>query len=296
MCGVGILRQQVEHLEGWGLMLSGVDEGLPAILRTAGLEYSSLLGAVDASVPGFLPHVIDDLHARGALLQGGTILVDEFRCAVLDGTTVAYAQGLLPDAFAPAVSERIAIDLFAASVALMSRLSAEEPAGCVAEEILAVALMGEAEAWLHMEVDEGNLSPVVARTAADELRGLFELFQDDDVLDLFEMREPADAAVAGRRRPTSSSEWSISGSKRGSSPSAGAARRDTSVDIPRRTRSSSHSITPARGFLGRTPIQSLASQPPRPALASRPAPASTSWLWSRRSRVRVPSLTLRRPC
>jgi hypothetical protein len=30
-------------------------------------------------------------------------------------------------------------------------------------------------------------------TAAAELRGLFELFQDDDVLDMFDMREPSDA-------------------------------------------------------------------------------------------------------
>jgi hypothetical protein len=30
------------------------------------------------------------------------------------------------------------------------------------------------------------------------LKGIFELFEDDDVLDLFEMSEPSDAAVAGR--------------------------------------------------------------------------------------------------
>jgi hypothetical protein len=36
------------------------------------------------------------------------------------------------------------------------------------------------------------------RAATDELSGLCELFQDDDVLGQFDMREPADAAVAGR--------------------------------------------------------------------------------------------------
>jgi hypothetical protein len=191
------LRQRVEQLEGWGLMLSGLDEGLPAMLRTAGRQYLSMRGEVDQSVLRFLPHVIDDLHARRALLEGGTILVDEFRCAVLEGAAVAHAQGLVPDAFAPAVSDRIAIDLFAASVALMSRLSAEEPAGCVAEEVLAVALLGEAEGWLQFEADDAELSAEAVHAAIGELRGLFELFQDDDVLDLFEMREPADAAVAG---------------------------------------------------------------------------------------------------
>jgi hypothetical protein len=29
------------------------------------------------------------------------------------------------------------------------------------------------------------------------LKGVFELFEDDDVLDLFEMRESSDAALAG---------------------------------------------------------------------------------------------------
>ena len=33
--------------------------------------------------------------------------------------------------------------------------------------------------------------------ASDELRSLFELFEDDDVLTMFEMAEPADAAVPG---------------------------------------------------------------------------------------------------
>ena len=36
-----------------------------------------------------------------------------------------------------------------------------------------------------------------AFTQATEFRGIFELFEDDDVLDLFEMSEPSDAAVAG---------------------------------------------------------------------------------------------------
>jgi hypothetical protein len=34
------------------------------------------------------------------------------------------------------------------------------------------------------------------KSASTEMRGLFELFEDDDLLDLFEMDEPADAAVA----------------------------------------------------------------------------------------------------
>jgi hypothetical protein len=104
----------------------------------------------------------------------------------------------VPDAFTPAITQRVAIDLFAASVALMARLSDNEPAGCVAEEVIAVAVMDEARGLLRLSADRGDLTPDVARAAIDELSGLFELFQDDDVLGLFDMREPADAAVAGR--------------------------------------------------------------------------------------------------
>jgi hypothetical protein len=35
------------------------------------------------------------------------------------------------------------------------------------------------------------------RLRARNCGGLFELFEDDDVLDLFDMAEPADAAMAG---------------------------------------------------------------------------------------------------
>lgn len=194
----GVIRERLEVLEGWGLILVGLEEGLPPLLREAGRQYLALRGSVESSVLEFLPHVIDDVHARRALLQAGTVLVDEFRAAVLEGRAVDHARALVPDAFEPAVTERIAIDLFAASVALMARLSHGEPAGCVAEEILAVVLLDEARTRLEMEADQGTLRAAAARAAADELRGLFELFQDDDVLDLFDMQEPADAAVAGQ--------------------------------------------------------------------------------------------------
>jgi hypothetical protein len=80
----------------------------------------------------------------------------------------------------------------------MARLSDNEPAGCVAEEVVAVVVMEEARGLLQLSADRGDLTPDVCRAATDELRGLFEVFQDDDVLGMFDMREPADAAVAGR--------------------------------------------------------------------------------------------------
>jgi len=191
-----VLREQVEQIEELGLALSGLDEGLHPILLSAGRQYLALAGEVDVAVLSFLPSVIDDLHARRALLHAGTVLVDEFRAALLTRGGVDYAREIVPPAFAPAVDERLALDLFAAAVALIARLSAGRPTGCVAEEILAVALLQEAHAWLEMDHDRHALDRATTDSAAAELRGLFELFQDDDVLDMFDMREPSDAAAS----------------------------------------------------------------------------------------------------
>jgi hypothetical protein len=57
--------------------------------------------------------------------------------------------------------------------------------------------MEEARAWLEMAVDESELDRQEAREASEEVNGLFELFEDEDVLDMFAMSEPADAALAG---------------------------------------------------------------------------------------------------
>lgn len=185
-----------EFIETKGLGSLG-DETFPAEVRRAGEQYLALKGEVDRSILAFLPDYVDDLNARRALISAGTVLVDEFQDALLKGRGVGFAQDLIPEAFKTAVTERLALDLYSAAVALMVRLSDGEPAGCVGEEIVAVELMGRAESWLEMEVGSGVTTAEEAEEAAPELRSLFDLFQDDDVLDLFEMEEPADAAVAG---------------------------------------------------------------------------------------------------
>jgi hypothetical protein len=48
------------------------------------------------------------------------------------------------------------------------------------------------DSWVHL----GELERDDAIEATHELQALFELFQDDDVLRMFEMEEPSDAAVA----------------------------------------------------------------------------------------------------
>jgi hypothetical protein len=191
------LEVALESLDAVGLVYAPpLTEGLTLRLRRAGRQYLTRGGKVERSVLSFLPHTIDDLNARAALLNAGTIVVDEFRYAVLQDTAVDHARELVPPAFSSTITEDTAINLFAASVALMARLSDEAPAACVAEEIIAVSVLNEAEAWLEMEADDGTITPTEREEAKAELTSLFELFQDDDVLDLFDMKEPADAALA----------------------------------------------------------------------------------------------------
>ncbi len=48
-----VLREHVEQIEGLGLALSGLEEGLHAILLTAGRQYLALAGEVDVAVLSF---------------------------------------------------------------------------------------------------------------------------------------------------------------------------------------------------------------------------------------------------
>ena len=192
-----VIREDIGRLHALGLVLDGLEEGLPPILPRAGRQFLARDGDADHDVLGFLPRVIDDLNAREALLVAGTPVVDQFRVALLRGAAVEHAQQLVPPTFITPVDDRLALDLFAAAVALMARLSDGAPAGCVAEEIISVGLIEEARAWLEMRCGEGEFDEAEEHAASDELRGLFELFEDDDVLNMFEMAEPADAALAG---------------------------------------------------------------------------------------------------
>src|SRR5450755_2880565 len=79
------LRGEVEELDRAGLLLSGVGEAQPPLLLSAGRQYLASGGDISSEVLDFLPRVIDDLHAREALLHGGVVLVDEFRDQLLHG-------------------------------------------------------------------------------------------------------------------------------------------------------------------------------------------------------------------
>ena len=190
----GSVSSEIEQLERAGLMIIG-DPGEPPMLRTA-RQFLAAKGDVPWAILHFLPQVIYNLHARKALIDAGIVLVDEFRYQHLLGDPVAHARQLVPHAFEAVVDEALALDLYAAAVALMARLSDGHPAGCIAEEILAVALIEHATFRMELRVDEGELSDSEASAASAEMRGLFELFGDDDILNMFEMEEPADTALA----------------------------------------------------------------------------------------------------
>jgi hypothetical protein len=189
------IRRTLECLERRGLLCGGLDEGLVPIVPHAGAQFVERGGQVPESVLSFLPRYVDDLYAREALMQAGSALVEEFRFQLLDGDVVAHARRLVPPAFAGAVNQTLALDLFAAAVALMVRLSDERPAGCLAEEIVAVALMEGARRWLGDRCEREELTEKEMCCAAKELRGLFELFEDDDVLALFAQSGPLDSGA-----------------------------------------------------------------------------------------------------
>ncbi len=196
-------RFEIERSDGMGLLLDGLDEDSPPTVLKAGQQLLARQGEVAEGVLRFLPSFIDDLYAREALLEAGGTLVEEFRIRLLQGDAVDHAAGLVPPVFADAVDEALALNLFAATVALMARLAEGSPAGCLAEEIIAVGLIAQAEAQLEERRERGELTEDEAVAAAGELRGIFELFEDDDVLAMFEMREPGDATLASQDRERS---------------------------------------------------------------------------------------------
>jgi hypothetical protein len=107
-------------------------------------------------------------------------------------------EALVPEPFAAELDERVVLDLYAAAVALLARLSGGEPAGSIAEEIVAVTLVREATAWLELRVHRDELTSERARAATQALDGLWELFQGAEVLELFEVSDPAAVAPVAK--------------------------------------------------------------------------------------------------
>lgn len=176
--------------------LSADDAPCPPQLTEAGRQYLQLRGRVDPLVLSFLPFTVDDLHGRRALLRAGALLVDEFRQALLAGRGAEHAAALVPPAFAPAITERIALDLFAAATVLIARLEAEQPSACLAEELMALELVNYARSWLEVEAGRAQLTLEELRHAKLAVSSVLGLFGDSAVEGMEQFKEPADAALA----------------------------------------------------------------------------------------------------
>jgi hypothetical protein len=213
-----VVRMDIGQLHALGLVLDGLEEGLPPMLLNAGRQFLARGGDVDHDVLGFLPRVIDDLNAREGLLVAGTLLVDEFRVALLRGDAVEHAQQMVPPAFIAAVDKRFALDLVAAAAALMARLSDGAPAGCVAEEIIAVRLIQEARVWLEMRREEGELDDAEERAASDQLRSPSSSSKTTTSSTCSRWLSPPTRHSPATIRSTSTSAWSINAFSPGSAP------------------------------------------------------------------------------
>lgn len=154
-------------------------------------------GDWDAHTLEFLPHSIRNLHTRRAFLTAGGYLIDEFTMALRAGDGAGYVrEWIVPPAFAAAVDADLMYRLYAAASALITRLMCDAPAGCVAEELIAVRLCALAESALDDFLDEGHISTDEHDEACGSVEDLWGFFQDDDVRLMFAMREPADASMA----------------------------------------------------------------------------------------------------
>jgi hypothetical protein len=210
---VAATEQALVDIERWGLgAVAG--EARQGKVSYAGEQFLTRQGRVSIETLDFLAgSPVNDLHTREAIRQASTRLLGEFGDACATGALVDYARALVPPAFQAAVDPDLASRLYACASALIVRLARGEPAGCVAEEIIAVRLIEYARnvlaAW------EDALDEESAAHASNELTGIFELFQADDVLALFEL--------ANRQRETGTG-----GSKLGSSRSAAPSPRATS--------------------------------------------------------------------
>jgi hypothetical protein len=140
---------------------------------------------------------VDDPLAQGALKRAAIQILqdlDEAFHEVLHGTSVGdtdFVQDYLPAGFVPAYDERF-LERFRTCLVVVGYKLAQDSAirpGCLAEELALEVIRRLAAGLLEeSETDEPSIGA---------LRGIFEICEDDDVLDLYEMEEPADAAVHG---------------------------------------------------------------------------------------------------
>jgi hypothetical protein len=189
-----VLAEAVADIEHWGLGWPGWGEQTQAFATRAGLQFLELRGRVPMDVLRFVAEEVDDLYSREALRSAMGSLLDEMTFAADEAEFIHIVRRIVPPAFAHEIDPSFARAMHAAASALAARLGEGRPAACRAEEIVAVAVLWEAEAVLE-SITERLATMELRHPPTNALQGLFELFEDDDVLELFEMKEPADAVV-----------------------------------------------------------------------------------------------------
>jgi hypothetical protein len=140
---------------------------------------------------------VDDPLAQGALRHASVTVLE-----ALESAREAAADpspdlgdigplGIFPRSIRPAVTPLLVDKIRTAATIVGWKLAQPGPAiapGCIGEELALELIRQEAVSILDL-VD-------APRTSIDATRGVYEVCEDDDVLDLFNMEEPADAAVA----------------------------------------------------------------------------------------------------
>lgn len=178
----------------------------PPMLTKAGQQYIEREGQVGLGVLQYLPRYMPNLKSREAMIEASSRLLQQYGQAIAEGKGEKYTQNILPPAFRPAVSPGLSARMYAAAAASITRLSDQEPAGCVAEEVVAARIMQQAAELIEQEVTQGVSEAQEAEEAIEGLGGIFSLFQDSQVLELFEMAEPADAALSAAQTEKAGSD------------------------------------------------------------------------------------------
>lgn len=188
------------HDAGFAICDVEDEPDLPPMLLRGGRQYLQLKGEVDPDVVRYLSKFIDDLDARELLRDAGEWVREELSFAVRMG----WGRDVLRDRFIPPrfkmeATDELAARFLDAATSLQTRLSNSQPAGCMAEEILAVRQMERAEFYFDSMVADGECSAEAAAAGKDALQGIFDLFDDDDVLGLFVLPEAIPAELRGEQ-------------------------------------------------------------------------------------------------
>jgi hypothetical protein len=158
----------------------------------------------DASEPLFEPDAsfaarwcVEDSLAQGALKHGSITVLDALEDARREAASASPdvgdfgPLGMFPRSVRAALTPLLVDKIRAAAIIVGWKLAQPgDPLapGCIAEE-LALELIRQ-QAIFALELVEASSASL------DATKGVYEVCQDDDVLDLFEMEEPADAALA----------------------------------------------------------------------------------------------------